>query len=986
MGHCTVAQLAVSIVILTLTLGIGANTAIFTLLYQALLRPLPYPDAGRLVFVWNTYALMGLPQASVSIPDYIDRKTQAPAIEDATLFTGQRMTLAEEGRPEQLRALAVTPSFFSTLRRQPFLGRAFTEEEARPGADRFAILTHALWVSHFGGDPGIVNRDVRMNGEPYRVVGVLPADFDLPARDISALVPFSFTPEQMSDNGRGNEFSSMIARLATGATIDQLNAQMKTIVDRNLDRLPNLRGFAKTSGFGGYAIDMRQQLVQDVRTPLFILQVGVVLLLLIACANVANLLLMRATGRGRELAIRTTLGAGQWRLVRQMVVEGLVLSAIGSVFGLALGLAGVRGLMALSSRGIPGVTGVSLDPAILVFTMALAAATGVVFGVVPAVAVIRGNVASMLKEDSTRGSATRRTGLTRTVLVIAETAIAVMLLVGAGLLIKSFVRLQDVNPGFSSDNVLTAQLALPSSRYADATARRIFWERLTDRIRALPGVTAAGLTTNVPFNGNVSSGSYSIVGYTPGPSEAAPHGRQEIVGGDYFRAMQIPLIEGRVFNDGDTADSPRVVVVDQYMANRYFAGRSAIGHQIQRGGPDSPKLTIVGVVGTINSIDLGMPVAKERIYQDVRQVTAGPDGGRPESRRRSGDARGAAPRGGPVDRSRAADLGREDDGSVDWPFARDAARADAAALAVRHGGDAALGYRHLRRPCLWRRAARTGVRDQAGARSGQPGDPDARAGAGTEDGRSRCRARACGIAGVVPLPAEPALRRGRARPVGIRRRHGAPCRRRDCRVLFPGAPRDACRSDGCAARRVSYAEVDRESPSASCRSCISSSPPRSPWPLRRSAPTGRRVAISPSRRPAAETTRRFTISAWRAIQKGPKNDPALMLMLARAQSLSGRPGDALVMLERLADKASPPTSPRTRTSAAFARSPAGRTSSGAWRPSPQPPKPVSWPPSDAPCSEADRTADSDAPPKPAATARTCRRFETNSFASAAAGR
>ena len=611
------------VAVLTLTLGIGANTAIFTLLYQALLRPLPYPDADRLVFVWNTYALMGLPQAGVSIPDYIDRKTQAPAIEDATLFTGQRMTLAEEGRPEQLRALAVTPSFFSTLRRQPFLGRAFTEEEARPGADRFAILTHALWVSHFGGDPGIVNRDVRMNGEPYRVVGVLPADFDLPARDISALVPFSFTPEQMSDNGRGNEFSSMIARLAPGATIDQLDAQMKTIVDRNLDRLPNFRGFAKTSGFGGYAIDMRQQLVQDVRTPLFILQVGVVLLLLIACANVANLLLMRATGRGRELAIRTTLGAGQWRLVRQMVVEGLVLSAIGSVFGLALGLAGVRGLMALSSGGIPGVTGVSLDPAILVFTMALAAATGVVFGVVPAVAVIRGNVASMLKEDSTRGSATRRTGLTRTVLVIAETAIAVMLLVGAGLLIKSFVRLQDVNPGFSSDNVLTAQLALPSSRYADATARRIFWERLTDRIRALPGVTAAGLTTNVPFNGTVSSGSYSIVGYTPGPSEAAPHGRQEIVGGDYFRAMQIPLIEGRVFNDGDTADSPRVVVVDQYMANRYFAGRSAIGQQIQRGGPDSPKLTIVGVVGTINSIDLGMPVAKERIYQDVRQATPG---------------------------------------------------------------------------------------------------------------------------------------------------------------------------------------------------------------------------------------------------------------------------------------------------------------------------------------------------------------------------
>jgi predicted permease len=209
--------------------------------------------------------------------------------------------------------------------------------------------------------------------------------------------------------------------------------------------------------------------------------------------------------------------------------------------------------------------------------------------------------------------------VTRATLVIAETAIALMLLVGAGLLIKSFARLQEVNPGFVSDNVLTAQVALPPARYGDPPARRMFWERLVAKVRAIPGVTAAGLTTNVPFNGNVSSGSYSIVGYTPGPTDAAPHARQEIVGGDFFRAMQIPVLEGRVFNDGDTADSPPVVVVDQYLAHRYFAGRSAVGQQIQRGGPTSPKLTIVGVVGTINSIDLGMPVAKERVYQYATQ-------------------------------------------------------------------------------------------------------------------------------------------------------------------------------------------------------------------------------------------------------------------------------------------------------------------------------------------------------------------------------
>jgi predicted permease len=248
--------------------------------------------------------------------------------------------------------------------------------------------------------------------------------------------------------------------------------------------------------------------------------------------------------------------------------------------------------------------------------MALAVLTGLVFGLVPAVAVIRGNTAAILKDDSTRGSASRGTGLTRSALVVVETALAVMLLVGAGLLIKSFARLQQVNPGFSQENVLTAQISLPSVRYADANARRMFWERLTAKAREIPGVTAVGFTSNVPFNGNVSSGSYAIVGYTPGPGEAAPHGRQEVVGSDYFRAMQIPIVEGRAFNDGDTAESPAVVVVDQYLTGRYFAGRSAIGQQIRRG---NTTFTIVGVAGTINSIDLGQPVTKERIYYPVTQ-------------------------------------------------------------------------------------------------------------------------------------------------------------------------------------------------------------------------------------------------------------------------------------------------------------------------------------------------------------------------------
>ena len=608
-----------AIAVLTLTLGIGANTAIFSLLYQVLLRPLPFPDANRLVFVWNSYPLMGLAQASVSIPDYIDRKTQADVFEDAALFTMRTANLMTQGQPEQLNAFAVTPSFFTTLRRQPVVGRSFQEDEAQPGNDKFVVLTYGTWMSHFGGDRSIVGHDIRLNGDPYRVTGVLPADFELPAVNVAMLVPVAFTPQQMSDQARGNEFSQMIARLKPGATIEQANAQMKAIVTRNLERLPERKPFMISSGFSGYAISMRDQIVGDARAPLYVLQAGVIVLLLIACANVASLLLMRATGRHRELAIRTTLGAAHSRLIRQLLIEGLVLSALGALAGAALGLAGVRGLIALSTQQIPGMADATINPAVLAFTTVLAIVTGLIFGLVPATTVLRRNMSAVLKDDTARGSAGKRTHMTRAALVIAETALALVLLVGAGLLIKSFLHLQDVNPGFSPERVLTAQLALPAARYPDAPARRAFWSRLLERVRAMPGVTTAGLTSNVPFNGSVSSGSYSIVGYNPPSNEAQPHGRQEVVGGDYFRAMQIPIVAGRGFTDADSPDAPLSVVIDQVLANRYFKDRDPLGQQIRRGGPTSPAFTIVGVAGTINSIDLGQPVTKERLYYPVTQ-------------------------------------------------------------------------------------------------------------------------------------------------------------------------------------------------------------------------------------------------------------------------------------------------------------------------------------------------------------------------------
>ena len=445
--------------------------------------------------------------------------------------------------------------------------------------------------------------------------------FTAAGRDIAILVPFAFTPVQRSDGERGSEFSQMIARLKPGASIDRLNAEMTTIVSRNLDRLPERRAFVETSGFRGYAVPLRDQLVGDVRAPLYMLQAGVLLVLLIACVNVANLLLMRVSGRQRELAIRCTLGAGKGRIVRQLLTESLVLSAGGAAIGLALGAAGVRALLALASRELPGPVDASLHPVVVLSTVGLAVLTGLAFGVAPAMAVVRGDPSTWLKEDGGgRGTAGRGSARARSALVVAETAVALVLLVGAGLLIKSVADLRGIHPGFASANVLTATLSLPQATYPDATSRGAFWDRLLEGARVLPGVTAAGLTSNIPLSGNVGSGSYSIVGYTPAPGEPAPHGRQEVVGGDYFRVMEIPLLAGRMFDERDGPDSLPVVVIDQYLVGRYFESDSPIGRQIRRGGPNAPPYTIVGVAGTINSIDLGQPVDKERLYYPVSQA------------------------------------------------------------------------------------------------------------------------------------------------------------------------------------------------------------------------------------------------------------------------------------------------------------------------------------------------------------------------------
>jgi predicted permease len=606
---------------LTLALGIGANTAIFSIVYQTLLRPLPYRDPGRLVFVWNSYPRGGGEPSRVSIPDYLDRRSQARSLEEAALFTPRTITLGGGGRPEQLTALAVTPSFFTTLGRDPMLGRAFTADQAQPGADRFVILTNALWQSRFGGDPSVVGRTVKVDGEPRTVAGVLPRDFEIPWRDVSLLVPFAFTPAQTSDDERGNEFSLMIGRLRAGATIEQLDGEMRGIVSRLIERLPERADYMRNSGFTGVATPMRDTLVGDVRASLLLLQGGVALVLLIACVNVANLLLMRASGRRRELALRISLGARPSDIVRQLVAESAVLSALGAAGGLVAATAAGGAIRSMVAAQMPEAAA-PLDPAVLAFAVALVIAITVALGAVPAVAAMsdRQN-AGALKDDGMRGSVGRGASALRSVLVGAEVALAVVLLVVAGLLVKGFARLLQVDPGFSASHVLTADVSLPAVRYRDPVAQRAFWTRTLDRIRAVPGVTEAGAISTLPLSGDLSSGTYTVVGRAVGAGERPPHGRMDQIAGQYFRAMGIPLVSGRLFDGHDTPESERVVIVDRYLARREFPGRPALGERLNFGS--ARNYTIVGVVGTIRDADLAQPAPEGRIYFDADQIPLG---------------------------------------------------------------------------------------------------------------------------------------------------------------------------------------------------------------------------------------------------------------------------------------------------------------------------------------------------------------------------
>jgi putative ABC transport system permease protein len=607
------------IAVLTLALCIGANSAIFSVINAILLKPYPWPGSERLVYAYNTYPLMGLPDAGVSVPDYLDRRNGVSGFEDSAMFTRARLNLSGDAQPELINGLRATPSLFTTLKSQAAIGRVFNEDDAKPGAPETVVLSDGLWKSRFGADPSMVGKSIRLDNRPVTVIGVMPEGFYFPSPKVLAWAPFVITPAQREDNERGNEFSTMIARLKPGATIAGIQRELDQIQVRNAERIPAARDFWKTSGFGGLAVGFLKKNVQDVSSMLWLVQAAVAAALLIGCANVAGLLLARAVGREKELAIRTALGASRFRMVRLLLTESLVLFVAGGLLGLVVALWSISALQMAGLSTLPRGFAVRLDPTVFVFTLGCAVVTGLAFGTLPAWSASRGNPSSSLKEAGARGTAGRRTQRLRAALVVAEVALAVMLVATASLLIKSFVRLQEVDPGFAPQGVLAASVSLPPGKYDSPDKILGFQNAVLARLTATPGVLNAGTTDLIPFSGGGNTGSYSSPDILLPPNAPLPHALIRAADTGFLKTLGLTLLRGRWFDRSDTASGRRVVVVDRLLVDRYWKGQDPIGKRIEHNSGHGEPWIVVGVVAAVKTRSLDEPSIKETIYFPMAQ-------------------------------------------------------------------------------------------------------------------------------------------------------------------------------------------------------------------------------------------------------------------------------------------------------------------------------------------------------------------------------
>jgi putative ABC transport system permease protein len=604
----------------TLALGIGANTAIFSVVNAALLRPLPYPDPDKLVMVWETGVLGTSSRSEVAPANFVDYRDQNRAFEYVAGYYDENANLTGTGEPERVEGQAVSASLFPLLGVEPLLGRAFLPEEDQAGAERVVVLSYGLWQRRFGGDPGIVGQSILLNGRASTVLGVMPRSFRFPGRDDQFWVPLAMHPEQAS--GRGDHYLKVVARLRDDVTLEQARADMDAISSRLEEQFPRTNTDLRTT-----LVPLHEQLVGDVRPALLVLLGVVGFVLLIACVNIANLMMARAATRQKELAIRAALGASRGRIVGQLLTESLLLAGLGGAAGLLLALRTVDLLAPLLPESLTWAQGLGPDVWVLGFTAAVSLLTGVAFGLMPALQFSRPGPGEALKEGS-QGSAlgSGRKGV-RSFLIVSEMALALVLLIGAGLTIKSFLGLTGVDPGFQADGLLTMRVELPPTKYPTSEERSAFYDQALERVRALPGVQGAGLISFLPLKDTGMFFSFSIEGRAAASDVDLPSAAFRVISPEYFGTMGIPLLRGRSFGEQDRKDSPTVTIINRAMAERFWPGEDPVGMRIKVGPPDAPNpwAVVVGVVGDVRQTMLESEL-KPQMYvpytQDRRAFAA----------------------------------------------------------------------------------------------------------------------------------------------------------------------------------------------------------------------------------------------------------------------------------------------------------------------------------------------------------------------------
>jgi putative ABC transport system permease protein len=607
------------VAVLALALGIGANSAIFSVVNAVLLKPLPYKDPQQLVIINHNYPKLNL-KATVSAPGYIYYRDHAQSFSDVAAIAGWSANLTGAGEPERLQGMQVTTNLFPMLGGTPAMGRTFSAQEGQPGNNRVVVLSDAFWQRRFGGDPGIVNKTVTLNGESYTVVGIMPPQFQY-AREMGQIVdiysPVAFTPQQLSSEAAGLEYLTVLARLKPGVSINQAQAEMTAIADQ----VRQLYDVGESSVWGLSVRSYEELVVGEIRPALLVLLGAVAFLLLIACANVANLLLARAAVRQKEIAIRAALGASRLRIIRQLLTETTLLALMGGGLGLLLAVWGVDLLMKVNGNRLPRAHEIGLDFNVLLFTFGISLLTGFIFGLAPALQTSRTDLHETLKEGGRSGTGTTHKGL-RNLLVIAEMALTVVLLVGAGLLVRSFLQLEQVSPGFQPQTLLAMQLSLPANKYREAKQRDIFYQQMLAEVGSLPGVKSAGGVSVLPMSNAGNSRTFTIEGREAPEGQQSPHGDSWAATSDYFRTMTIPLVKGRYFTESDTDASTNVVIIDEELARKFFPGEEPIGRritfdEISEGNPRWRE--IVGVVGHVKNRGLEGE-ARPQFYFPYHQV------------------------------------------------------------------------------------------------------------------------------------------------------------------------------------------------------------------------------------------------------------------------------------------------------------------------------------------------------------------------------